>query len=167
MTESRTPGDRLPDVQLTLWRKGKSRPVSTAEHFAGRRVALFAVPGAFTPACSDTHLPGFLVRADDLKAQGVDEIVCTAVNDVFVLAAWAEATAAADHIAMLADGSGDLARAMGLVLDGTGFGMGLRSRRYAAVVEDGVITYLGVEPGREVGVSGAEAVLRFLAETAD
>jgi peroxiredoxin len=141
---------------------GGIRQVSTDEFFAGRRIALFAVPGAFTPTCSDTHLPGFLARADDLRALGVDEIACTAVNDIFVLDAWSKATASADYITMLADGNGELARALDLALDGTGFGMGWRSRRYALVANDGVIEYLGVEDGRDVGVSSAEAVLAAL-----
>ena len=155
-------GDRVPDVRLQLSTAEGSSTVGSREFLAGRRVVLFAVPGAFTATCSETHLPGFLALADDIKAQGVDEVVCTAVNDAAVLGAWARATGAAEHIVMLADGSGDLARAMGLELDGRGFGLGMRSRRYAAVINDGVVEYLGVEPGREVGVSSAEAVLAAL-----
>lgn len=155
-------GDRLPVVRLDTWTESGGRQAVTDAFFAGRRLVLFAVPGAFTSTCSEVHLPGFLARADDIKALGVDEVVCTAVNDVDVLAAWGRASSAADHITMLADGSGDLARALGLELDLSAFGMGIRSRRYAAVIDDGVVKYLGVEPGREVGVSGAEAVLAAL-----
>ena len=157
-------GDRFPSLTLNRMTAEGIRPVKTDDFFAGRRVALFAVPGAFTPTCSDTHLPGFLARADDLRALGVDAIACTAVNDIFVLDAWSKATHSADYITMLADGNGDLARALDLALDGTSFGMGLRSRRYAMVVNDGVIEYLGVESGPEVGVSSAEAVLAALKE---
>jgi len=155
-------GDRVPTIQLNEVTSDRPRPVSTDEFFAGRKVVLFAVPGAFTPTCSDTHLPGFVARADHLAAKGVDVIACTAVNDAFVLGAWAKATGAARYITMLADGSGELARALGLDLDLGRAGMGLRSRRYAMVVNDGVVEYLGVEAGRGVGVSGAEAVLAAL-----
>ncbi|MDH3403946.1 MAG: peroxiredoxin [Acidobacteriota bacterium] len=156
-------GDRIPSLTLQRMTPEGVRPISTDEFFAGRRIALFAVPGAFTPTCSDAHLPGFLVRADELRARGVDAIACTAVNDAHVLDAWSRATSSGATITMLADGSGDLARALDLVLDGRTFGMGLRSRRYAMVVDDGVVTYLGVEDGREVGVSSADAVLAALA----
>ena len=159
-------GDRMPEVGLDVWRGGRGERVTSGAFFSGKRIALFAVPGAFTSTCSEVHLPGFLARADDLKAHGADEVVCTAVNDAAVLGAWAQATGAAGHITMLADGSGDLARELGLELDGRGFGMGMRSRRYAAVVNDGVVEYLGVEPGREVGVSSAEAVLAALRSAA-
>lgn len=158
-------GERLPDVGVDLWTAEGGKRVTTGDFFAGKKIALFAVPGAFTLTCSEIHLPGFLVRADDIRAQGVDDVVCTAVNDVAVLGAWARATGATDHITMLADGNGDLARALGLELDGRGFGAGMRSRRYAAVVNDGVVEYLGVEFGREVGVSSAEAVLAALQAT--
>jgi len=155
-------GERLPEVGLKLWTEEGGRQVTTESFFAGRRIVLFAVPGAFTSTCSERHLPGFLALADEIKAQGIEEIVCTAVNDVDVLGAWAGATGAADRVLMLADGSGDLARALDLELDLRRFGMGIRSRRYAAIVDGGVIEYLGVELGRDVGVSGAEAVLSAL-----
>jgi len=155
-------GDRIPEVTLALCSAAGMRPVTTSEYFAGRRVALFAVPGAFTPTCSDTHLPGFLARADDLRRLGIDEIACTAVNDAHVMRAWAQATGAAENLSMLADGSGNLARELGLELDGRGFGMGMRSLRYAAVLDDGVFVYLAVEPGRGVDVSGAEAMVAWL-----
>ena len=140
-------GDRLPSVELIRPTADGVERTTTDEFFRGRRVALFAVPGAFTQTCSETHLPGFLVRADDLAASGVDEIACTAVNDASVLAAWGRASGSDGFITMLADGNGELARALGLELDGTAFGMGMRSRRYAAVINDGLIEYLGVETG--------------------
>ena len=155
-------GDRIPSTQLSRLVDGRVSAISTDDFFAGRRVALFAVPGAFTPTCSDAHLPGFLAHVDDLEANGVDLVACTAVNDAFVMEAWARVTGAENRIVMLADGSGDLARALGLELDASRFGMGSRSRRYAAIVVDGVVEYLGVEYGREVGVSSAEAVLAAL-----
>jgi peroxiredoxin len=155
-------GDRIPDVKLAHATAEGPKPVSTGELFAGKKVALFAVPGAFTPTCNNTHMPGYLVQADKLKEKGADLIVCTSVNDPFVMASWAKASNAADHIYMLADGNGDFAEALGLVLDLTHVGFGKRSKRYGAVVEDGVVRYLGVEPAGEVGVSSADAVLEAL-----
>lgn len=155
-------GDRIPAVELKQMTAEGIEPVLLEQFCAGRKVVLFAVPGAFTPTCSDTHLPGFVVNVDALRARGVAEVACTAVNDLFVLHAWGQATGGGEHLTLLADGNGDLAQALGLELDGSGFGMGLRSRRYAAVIDDGVVVYLGVEPGREVGVSSAEAVLAAL-----
>ena len=155
-------GDRIPDLQLTQMTPDGLKPVSTGELFAGKKTVLFGVPGAFTPTCNDTHLPGFLVRADDIKAKGVDQIVCTAVNDPFVMAAWGKATHAGEHIRMLADGNGDLARALGLVLDLGHIGLGQRSKRFAAIIDDGTLQHLQVEPGGEVGVSSADAVLEAL-----
>ena len=157
-------GNKVPEATFKVFNADGMQDVSSGELFDGKRVVLFAVPGAFTPTCNDTHLPGFLVRSDEIKAQGVDTIACVAVNDAFVMASWGKATGAADHLQMLADGNGDFARAMGLELDATGFGMGKRSRRYAAIVDDGVLRYLGVEPGPEVGVSSADAVLAELAK---
>lgn len=159
---SLTPGDRIPEVTLRRLGADGVEAISTGDLFAGRRVALFGVPGAFTPACSDVHLPGFVTAADDLAAAGIDEVVCVAVNDPFVMAAWSRAEAAGDHITFLADGNGELARAMGVELDLGAIGLGLRNKRYAAVVNDGVAEYFGVEPGREVGVSSAAAVLEAL-----
>ena len=159
-------GDRIPDVTLRRTTSNGVEEVSTAEFFGGRTVALLGVPGAFTPACSDVHLPGFVASADALRAAGVDEIVCVAVNDAFVMDAWGRASCAADHITFLADGNGELAAKMGLELDLGAIGLGVRNRRYAALVRDGVIEYLGVEPGREVGVSSADAVLEYLRESA-
>lgn len=155
-------GDRIPDVMLRRLGAAGIEVVSTSELFAGRKVALFAVPGAFTPACSDVHLPGFVTAADDLARSGIEEIVCVGVNDPFVMDAWGQASGAADRVTFLADGNAELARAMGVELDLGAIGLGTRSRRYAAVVDDGVLVYLGVEPGREVGVSSAAAVLESL-----
>jgi len=129
---------------------------------AGRKVVLFGVPGAFTPTCSEVHLPGFHAAVDDLRAKGVAAIGCVAVHDAFVMAAWAKANHVGDGITMLADGNGEFVRATGLDLDLTPLAMGTRSKRFAAIVDDGVIRYLGVEPGREVGVSSAAAVLEAL-----
>lgn len=140
------------------------RPLTSDELFGGRRVALFAVPGAFTPACSDIHLPGYQVRSSDIKAAGIDTIACVAVNDIHVMDAWAKARGVGDDILMLADGNGDFARAVGLELDGTPFGIGKRSRRYAAVVDDGVVDWLGVEPAGGVTVSAADELLAALGE---
>src|SRR5690606_7599146 len=131
--------------------------ITTDELFAGKRVVLFAVPGAFTPGCSNTHLPGFVVNADRILAKGVDSIVCLAVNDAFVMDAWGK-TQNAEAIRMVADGNGDLTRAMGMELDASGFGMGVRSKRYAAIVEDGVVQYLGVDE-KEIKNSSAETIL--------
>ncbi len=155
-------GDTVPAATLNTLTADGVRSISTAELFGGKKVVLFAVPGAFTPTCSDAHLPGFLVRAGEIKAKGVDTIACVSVNDAFVMDAWGRDRGAGEEILMLADGNGDFARALGLELDATGFGMGHRSRRYAAVVDDGVVRMLGVEDGPGVGVSSAEAVLKAL-----
>lgn len=155
-------GDRIPNLQLTQMTSDGLKPVSTDELFSGKKVVLFGVPGAFTPTCNDTHLPGFLLKADDFKAKGVDLIVCTAVNDPFVMAAWGKATNAGDHIQMLADGNGDLARALDLVLDLSHIGLGQRSKRFAAIFDNGTLQLLNVEPAGDVGVSSAESVLQAL-----
>ncbi len=156
-------GDPIPEANLRTLSKGGTTEISTAELFGGKKVVLFAVPGAFTPTCSDIHLPGFLARAGEIKARGVDLIACVAVHDAFVMAAWGRDRGVGEEILMLADGNGELARALGLELDATRFGLGQRSRRYAAVLDDGVVTMLGVEDGPEVGVSSADAVLAALA----
>jgi len=148
-------GDKLPDVKLTKATAEGMEPVQTAEYFKGKRVALFSVPGAFTPTCSAKHLPGFIEKAGELKAKGVDEIACTAVNDAFVMKAWA-ASAGADGITMLADGNGDFVKALGLVMDGSGFGMGQRGQRFSIVVNDGVVEKLNVEGPGEFKVSAAD-----------
>ena len=155
-------GQPLPDVAVKSPTADGIEEVRTADLAAGKTLVLFAVPGAFTPTCSDAHLPGFVTRFDDLREAGADAVACVAVNDAFVMGAWGKATGADAYLTLLADGNAALASAMGLELDASGFGMGTRSRRYAAVVDDGTIVYLGVEPAGEVGVSSAEAVLEFL-----
>lgn len=152
-------GQKIPDVKLKM---ADGQDISTTELFRGKKAVLFAVPGAFTPTCSDYHLPGFIENANEIKAKGVDTIACVAVNDHFVLAAWAKARETGDKILMLADGNGDLARAMGLEMDARPFGLGLRSRRYAAVIEDGVIKALKVDQPGKLEMSTAEEILKAL-----
>ena len=154
-------GDRLPEASFMTVTADGPAPITTAEAFGGKRVALFAVPGAFTPTCSAKHLPGFVEKADALKAKGVDAIACTSVNDVFVMGAWAADQDAGD-ILMLADGNADFATAVDLLLDGTGFGMGQRSQRYAMVVNDGVVEHLFVDEAGGFEVSSADHVLANL-----
>lgn len=151
-------GDKLPSATLVKATENGPEAVNSADYFAGRRVALFAVPGAFTPTCSAKHLPGFIEKAADLKANGIDEIACTSVNDPFVLDAWSKSAGAAD-VTMLADGNGDFAEALGLSMDGSKFGMGKRSQRYAMVVNDGVVEQLHVEAPGEFKVSSADHLL--------
>lgn len=155
-------GDRIPSMRLMTPTSEGPREIGTDEIFAGHRVVLFAVPGAFTPTCSIRHLPGFLDHTEAIRARGVDEIVCTAVNDVFVLGAWAKEQGSNGKITMLADGSGVFARAMGLELDLVGRGLGIRSQRYALIAEDGIVTYLGVEEPGGFEISAAEAILARL-----
>jgi peroxiredoxin len=152
-------GDKLPNVTLTQATAEGPKPVSTEEFFKGRRVALFAVPGAFTPTCSAKHLPGFKQKASDIRGKGVDAIACIAMNDAFVMRAWAEDQAIGDDIVMLADGGGDFTRAVGLEMDASRFGMGQRSQRYSMIVDDGVVKELNVEQGGEFRVSSAEYLL--------
>lgn len=151
-------GDRLPKATLVKATDAGPDAVDTEDYFRGRKIALFAVPGAFTPTCSAKHLPGFVEKADALRAKGIDEVACTAVNDPFVLAAWSK-QAGAGGVTMLADGNGDFAEALGLAMDGSKFGMGKRSQRYAMVVDDGVVTQLNVEGPGEFRVSSAEYLL--------
>ena len=151
-------GDRIPSMTLVKATAEGPQPVQTDDYFAGRKVALFSVPGAFTPTCSARHLPSFVDKAGELKAKGVDEIACTAVNDAFVLGAWQKANEA-DEVTMLADGNGEFAQALGLTMDGSKFGMGTRGQRWSAVVEDGVVRQLNVEEPGGYGVSGAEHML--------
>lgn len=155
-------GDRIPNVKLQTMTANGPRAISMDEICNGQKVVLFAVPGAFTSTCSNDHLPGFVKRADDLKAKGVDVIACVGVNDVFVMNAWANARGVGDSILMLADGNGDFAKAMGQELDSRAFGMGIRSQRYAAIVDDCVVKALHVDPPGEVTASGADAVLAAL-----
>jgi peroxiredoxin len=138
-------GDRLPDAELRTMTPDGPSVVKTGEVLGSGKVVLFAVPGAFTPGCSNVHLPGFVQRADELKAKGVTTIACVAVNDPFVMDAWGKANGVGDDILLLADGNGEFTAAMGLELDGSGFGLGKRSKRYAAIVEDGVLTSLDVD----------------------
>lgn len=152
-------GQKIPDVKLKM---ADGQDISTTELFRGKKAVLFAVPGAFTPTCSDYHLPGFVESAAEIKAKGIDTIACVAVNDHFVLAAWAKARETGDKILMLADGNGDLARAMGLEMDARAFGLGLRSKRYAAIIEDGVIKALNVEQPGKLEISTAEEILKAL-----
>lgn len=151
-------GDKIPDVKLVKATAEGPQQVQASDYFAGRRVALFSVPGAFTPTCSAKHLPGFVEKASELSAKGIDEIACTAVNDAFVLGAWNKA-GGSDAITMLADGNADLAEALGLTMDGTGFGMGKRGQRFSMVVNDGVVEQLNVEAPGDFNVSSAEHML--------
>jgi peroxiredoxin len=156
-------GDTLPQATFRVMTDDGPATRTTDEIFKGRKVVLFAVPGAFTPTCHKNHLPGYLANYDAIKAKGIDAIAVTGVNDVFVMDAWAKSTGGAGKIDYLADGNGDFAKALGLALDGTGFGLGTRSQRYSMVVDDGVVRVLHVEdtPSR-ADVSGAEALLKEL-----
>jgi peroxiredoxin len=154
-------GDKVPSLTLKTMGAQGPEDIATDDIFSGKKVVLFAVPGAFTPGCSMTHLPGFVVNADKIKEHGVDTIACISVNDAFVMGAWGEAQNASE-ILMLADGNGDFTSALGLELDASGFGMGKRSQRFAMVVEDGTITHLNVEPGAGIEVSSAEAIMELL-----
>lgn len=155
-------GDPIPDVKLTEMVGGKPSPVSLAELSRGKRVVVFAVPGAFTPTCSIKHLPGYVEQEKALRAKGVDEIACISVNDAFVMDAWGKSSNAGGRVRMLADGNGEFTRAVGLTLDGSGLGLGQRSQRYAMVVRDGKVEKLFVEPDTGVSVSGADAILAKL-----
>ena len=155
-------GDKLPDIQLSRATADGPQPTSSSEYFAGKRVALFAVPGAFTPTCSARHLPSYVEKAGELKGKGVDEVACISVNDPFVMAAWNKSDGS-DDITMLADGNGDFAKAIGLEMDGAKFGMGQRSQRYSMVVNDGVVEQLNVEAPGEYRASSAETMLDQLA----
>ena len=155
-------GDRLPSVKLSEATAEGPKPVKTEDVFAGKRVALFAVPGAFTPTCSAKHLPGFKQQAHAIKAKGIDVIACISVNDAFVMRAWAEDQAVGEDILMLGDGSGDFTRAIGLELDVTARGMGVRSQRYSMIVDDGVVKELNIEEGGEFRVSAADYLLAQL-----
>lgn len=151
-------GDRIPDIKLTQAGPDGPNPVMTSDFFAGKRVALFSVPGAFTPTCSARHLPSFIEQGDALKAKGIDEIAATAVNDPFVMGAWAKANNA-DGITMLSDGNAEFVSAIGLTMDGSKFGMGTRGQRFSMVVNDGVVEQLNVEAPGEYNVSSAEHML--------
>ena len=154
-------GDRIPDVPMALATPEGPQPTTSGEYFAGKRVALFAVPGAYTPTCSARHLPSYVQKASELKAKGIDEFACTSVNDAFVMGAWGRDDGSED-ITMLADGNGDFAKAVGLTMDGSKFGMGTRSQRYSMVVSDGVVEQLNVEAPGEYKASSAEHMLEQL-----
>lgn len=154
-------GDKVPACTMKVMGDGGPADITTDDVFAGKKVLLFAVPGAFTPGCSMTHLPGYVVNADTIKAKGVDSIVCMAVNDAFVMDAWGK-TQNAEELLMLADGNGEFTSALGLELDGSGFGLGTRSQRFAMIVDDGTVTHLNVEPGPGVDVSSAETMIALL-----
>jgi peroxiredoxin len=155
-------GDKIPSVTLMQMKDGGPKPVSTDELFQGKKVALFALPGAFTPTCSAKHLPGYIQQYDALKAKGVDAIACLSVNDAFVMGAWGTQQGAGDKVMMLADGNGDFTRAAGLEMDGSKFGMGKRSQRYSMIVEDGVVKSLNVEAPGAFEVSSADHMMALL-----
>jgi peroxiredoxin len=155
-------GERLPDVPLTIATAEGPQPTTSSEYFGGKRVALFAVPGAFTPTCSARHLPSYVEKANELKSKGIEEIACISVNDPFVMSAWGQRDGS-DDITMLADGNGAFADAVGLTMDGSKFGMGKRSQRYSMVLNDGVVEQLNVEGPGEYRASSAEYMLDQLA----
>ena len=156
-------GDKLPQTNFRVMTADGPQPRTTDELFNGRKVVLFAVPGAFTPTCQNNHLPGYLKNVDAIKAKGIDAICVTGVNDVFVMNAWCKANQAEGKIEFLADGNGDFAKAIGLSMDGSGFGLGIRSQRYSMIVNDGVVESLNVEdaPGK-ADISGADALMKQL-----
>lgn len=156
------PGGRVPDTTLWIRTPDGTKALTTAEIFAGKRVVLFAVPAAFSPSCSDVHLPGYLARADELRAAGAETIACLSVNDGWTMGAWGKVAGVRNEILMLGDQNRDFTSGMDLEIDLTDFGDGIRSRRYAAVVDDGVVRWLAVEPGPGVHVSGADAALAAL-----
>lgn len=155
-------GDRLPEASFRVMKDGKPAEIKLSEITKGKKIALFAVPGAFTPTCSARHLPGYKDNVKELRAKGVDTIACVAVNDVFVMNAWGKDQNVGDDILMLSDGNGAFAKAIGLELDASGFGMGSRSKRYSMIVDDGVVKQLNVEEGGEFKVSAADYMLQQL-----
>jgi Peroxiredoxin len=155
-------GDTIPSVKLMLWGEGGPQPVMTDDLFSGKTVAFFGVPGAFTPKCSEAHLPGFVQQADALKAKGVDSIACIAVNDVFVMHAWGKDQDVGDKVVMVADGDAAFCRAAGLEFDLTGKGLGLRNQRFAMVVKDGVVKSIEIDPPGTFEKTSAESVLASL-----
>jgi len=154
-------GDHIPSATLNYLKDGV-QAIRTDDLFKGKKVVLFSVPGAFTPTCSAKHLPGFIDKLGEIKAKGVDTVACVAVNDAFVMQAWAKSQNAPEEILMLADGNGAFAKALGLEMDATAFGMGMRSKRFALVAVDGVVTHLAIEAPGEFKVSAADAVLAAL-----
>jgi glutaredoxin/glutathione-dependent peroxiredoxin len=156
------PGDRIPAVTLRVLTSDGIDTLETADVFDGKVMVLFGVPGAFTPTCSAQHLPSYLKNIDALAEKGVDGVACIAVNDPFVMKNWADTSGAAGRVQMLPDGNAELTKAMGLEMDGTGFGLGIRSQRFAAVVKDGVVDYIAVEEPGAYDVSSAESILKHL-----
>ena len=154
-------GDKIPDVQITIATADGPQPTTSGDYFRGKKVALFAVPGAFTPTCSARHLPSYVDKAGELKGKGVDEIACISVNDPFVMAAWGKQDGS-EEVTMIADGNGEFADAVGLAMDGSKFGMGKRSQRYSMLVNDGVVEQLNVEAPGEYRASSAEHMLEQL-----
>jgi len=155
-------GDKIPSTSLTTMTADGPKPITTDEIFSGKKVVLFAVPGAFTPGCSNTHMPGYVVHVDEIKSKGVDTVACVSVNDAFVMGAWGK-DQNAEHLLMLADGGAAFTKALGLELDMSKHGMGVRSKRYSMIVDDGVVTHLNVEPsGAGIEVSVAETILEQL-----
>jgi peroxiredoxin len=157
-----TIGDRIPDVKVFTFGEKGPEVTTSAGVLGSGKVVLFGVPGAFTPTCSDHHLPGFLMRSEELMSKGVEKIVCVSVNDPFVMGAWGQDQHVGKSIVMLADGNGEFTQALGLTMDGSGFGLGSRSQRYAAILEDGIVTWLAVEPGPGLNASSVEEVLSAL-----
>jgi glutaredoxin/glutathione-dependent peroxiredoxin len=155
-------GDKIPDVKVQVPGDSGPQAAQTAELLGTGKVVLFGVPGAFTPTCSDYHLPGFVLRVDDLKAKGVDRVACVAVNDAFVMKAWGQANDVSDKVLLIADGSAVFTKALGLEVDLTGGGLGVRSKRFAAILDNGVVTDLAVEETLGLEVSSADAVLARL-----
>mgnify|MGYP000541576923 FL=1 len=155
-------GDKLPSATLTTMTAEGPKPLTTSELCEGKKVVLFAVPGAFTPTCSVQHLPGFLENAQSFKDKGVDTVACVSVNDPFVMGAWGKDREVGENLVMLSDGNGDFTAAIGLEMDGSGFGLGTRSQRYAMIVDDGVVSTLNVESGPGLDVSSAETILSEL-----
>jgi len=154
------PGDTIPEATLMKMTDNGPAPVKTADYFKGRKVVIFGLPGAFTPTCSNQHLPGFIEKAAEIKSKGVDEIACLSVNDAFVMGAWGKQQGAGDNVTMLGDGNGEFTKKMGLDFDGSGFGMGTRSLRYSMLVDDGVVKEVNQEPNPgEAKVSGADHIL--------
>jgi peroxiredoxin len=155
-------GDKVPDASFTKATADGPQPVSSEEFFKGRRVALFSVPGAFTPTCSARHLPGYVDKAEDLRAKGIDEVACTAVNDAFVMGAWGKSSGSENKVTMLADGNGAFVEALGLTMDGSKYGMGRRGQRFSMVVNDGIVEQLNVEAPGDFKVSAADYMLEQL-----
>ena len=155
-------GDTLPSINLTTMTTEGPKPISMTEISSGKKVVLFAVPGAFTPTCSAQHLPGFIEHNKELRDKGIDVVACVSVNDPFVMKAWGEDRKVGEEVLMLSDGNGEFTAAIGLEMDGSGFGLGTRSQRYAMIIDDGVVSALNVEPGPGIDVSSAEKILEQL-----